>query len=214
MATKATHLERVSAYETASFLAAFKRFTASRGLCSELYSDQGTTFVGANSKLRRMCKSGSALFSEINQALSTHTGTIWKFNPPGSPHFGGLWEACIKSVKFHLKRVISEAILTFEEFTTMLAQIEAILNSRPLIPLSDDPNDHLILTPAHFLIDEPTFLLTEPLLVHEKIPPLEHWKLISKMTQSFWKVWSREYLQYLQKRCKWQQSSNNIQILS
>ena len=154
MVTKATHLELVSSYDTASFIAAFKRFTARRRFCAELYSDQGTTFVGADSELRRMFKSGSSFFTEINQALSIHTGTIWKFNPPGSPHFGGLWEACVKSVKFHLKRVIGEAILTFEELSTMLTQIEAILNSRPLIPLNDDPDDKLVLTPAHFLIGE------------------------------------------------------------
>ena len=64
----------------------------------------------------------------------------------------------------------------------MLAQIEAILNSRPLIPLSDDPNDNLVLTPAHFIIGESTLLLTEPSLLYDKMLSLERGKLISKMT--------------------------------
>ena len=210
MVTKATHLELVSSYDTASFLAAFKRFTARRGYCQELYSDQGTTFIGADAELRRMFKSGSKFLNDINQSLSIHTGTTWKFNPPGAPHFGGLWEACVKSVKFHLKRVVGDALLTYEEFSTLLTQIEAILNSRPLLPLTDDPNDVSVLTPAHFLIGEPTLLLTEPVLLDEKISLLDRWKSISHMTQSFWKVWSREYLQNLQKRGKWQRAQTNV----
>ena len=82
MVTKATHLELVSAYDTASFIAAFKRFTARREICAELYSDQGTTFVGADAELRKMFKAESAFFTKLNQALSTYTGYIWKFNPP------------------------------------------------------------------------------------------------------------------------------------
>ena len=77
----------------------------------------------------------------------------------------------------------------------LLIQIKALLHSRPLILLDYDPHDSLVLRPAHFLIGEPTHLLTEPDLTDEKIPPLESWKLITKMTQKFWQTWSREYLQ-------------------
>ena len=65
-------------------------------------------------------------------------GTTWRFNPPGGPHFGGLWEAGVKSVKRHLKRVIGETKLTYEEFSTILYQMEACLHSRPLLSLTDD----------------------------------------------------------------------------
>ncbi|XP_024886568.1 uncharacterized protein LOC112464032, partial [Temnothorax curvispinosus] len=67
--------------------------------------------------------------------------TRWEFNPSGASHMGGKWEAVVKSVKFHLRRTIGETVLTTEELTTLLTQIEAILNSRPLEPLSDDPED-------------------------------------------------------------------------
>ncbi|KMQ86917.1 gag-pol protein, partial [Lasius niger] len=149
--TKAVHLEVVSDYSTDAFLAAFRRFVSRRGLCHTVYSDQGTTFIGADSQLR-------ALFLEANKGNAQLAGQLandgvrWSFNPPAAPHFGGLWEAAVKSVKHHLRRVIGESTLTFEEMSTVLSQIEACLNSRPLLALTDDPEDVSALTPGHFLI--------------------------------------------------------------
>ncbi|KAF2897664.1 hypothetical protein ILUMI_08511 [Ignelater luminosus] len=79
----------------------------------------------------------------------------WKFVPPRAPHFAGLWERGVRSVKHHLKRVIGNANLTYENFYTILTQIESVLNSRPLYPLTQDPNDLEPLTPGHFLIGSP-----------------------------------------------------------
>lgn len=77
----------------------------------------------------------------------------WHFIPPYSPHIDGLWEAEIKSVKTHMRRVLGEALLTFEEM--YMTQIEAVLNSQPLTPISNDPLDLRALIPGHFLIREP-----------------------------------------------------------
>jgi len=74
----------------------------------------------------------------------------WSFIPSNAPHFGGLWEAAVKSAKYHMTRIVSKA-LTFEEMQT-LCEIEAILNSHPLLPLSADPNDLAYLIPGHFLV--------------------------------------------------------------
>lgn len=86
--------------------------------------------------------------------LLANDGTQWRFIPPGAPHFGGKWEAGVKSVKHHLRRVMESHLLTYEEMTTLLNQIEAVLNSRPLCPLTDDSEDLSALTPGHFLIGE------------------------------------------------------------
>uniref|UniRef100_A0ABD2WKH1 Integrase catalytic domain-containing protein n=1 Tax=Trichogramma kaykai TaxID=54128 RepID=A0ABD2WKH1_9HYME len=79
-------------------------------------------------------------------------GIEWHFTPPYAPNFGGLWEATVKSCKGHLKRVIGENFLTYEELITLVIQIEGCLNSRPLGYLSSNEEDPIALTPGHFLI--------------------------------------------------------------
>ncbi|GFW05424.1 integrase catalytic domain-containing protein [Trichonephila clavipes] len=86
---------------------------------------------------------------QINPFLSSE-GISWKFIPPRSPNFGGLWQLCVKSVKHHLRRVVGNTRLTYDELSIVLAQIEAVLNSRPILPLSSNPSDYQALTPGHF----------------------------------------------------------------
>lgn len=151
MVTKAIHLEAVSDLTSTAFLAAFRRFTSRRGACTDMYSDCGTNFVGASKELQVLYhKNKKSLPEDLHQALSLNC-TNWHFIPPASPNFGGLWEAGVKSVKFHLKRIINDRILNFEELTTLLCQIESCLNSRPLCPLSSDPSDVTLLRQRIFL---------------------------------------------------------------
>lgn len=58
-------------------------------------------------------------------------------------------------MKYHLYRIVGKAHLTYEEMLTVLSEIEATLNSRPIAPLSEDPNDLNYLTPGHFLVGTP-----------------------------------------------------------
>ncbi|XP_046624784.1 uncharacterized protein LOC124307301 [Neodiprion virginianus] len=148
-AIKPVHLELVTDYSANGFLKAFRRFTSRRGICRNLYSDCGTNFVGADAELKRLL-SGCLQESRNLQHLLANDGTEWKFNPPGAPHMGGKWEAAVKSVKFHLQRTIADMLLTYEDFSTFLTQVEAVLNSRPLSAFSEDPDDLTALTPGHF----------------------------------------------------------------
>lgn len=202
MCTKAVHLEVVSDYSTEAFLAALRRFTARRGLCTDLFSDCGTNFVGADRQLRELLRASSPDGRRIAHVAATE-GIRWHFNPPAAPHFGGLWEAAVKSMKHHLRRIIGDTTLTFEEMSTFLAQVEACLNSRPLQALSDDPDDISALTPGHLLIGAPLLAVPEPSLRDKADSSLSRWQHLQKMRDHFWERWSREYLHSLAARPKW-----------
>ncbi|XP_070528258.1 uncharacterized protein [Cardiocondyla obscurior] len=135
----------------------------------------------------------------------------WRFNPPAAPNFGGLWEAAVKSAKHHLRRLIGENRLTLE-MSTLLAQIESCLKSRPLAAFSDDPADLAALTPGHFLIGEPLLALPEPSLSLEPSSRLSRWRLLQQIKDYFWDRWSREYLHSLAHRPKWTKQSEEIQV--
>ncbi|XP_011859019.1 PREDICTED: uncharacterized protein LOC105556532, partial [Vollenhovia emeryi] len=122
--TKATHLEIVSDLSTNAFLNALKRFIARRGRCATLCSDNGTNFVGANNELKALANMIKTEHGKIERFLSDQN-IQWSFIPSYSPHIRGLWEAAVKSAKTHLKRVIGDTLLTFEELGTIFAQIEA-----------------------------------------------------------------------------------------
>lgn len=211
--TRAIHLELVTDLSSDAFIAALKRFISRRGKCSDIYSDCGSNFVGAKRKLLEVEKlSKSKSYNKnINQYLSD-IGINWHFNVPGAPHMGGLWEAGIKSTKYHLKRVVGETKLTYEEFATLLTQIEACLNSRPITALSNDPSDLSALTPGHFIIGRSLTSIPEPDYINSKISYLNRWQIIQKMLQQFWKRWHREYLCRLQQRPKWLLPTKNFQI--
>lgn len=206
--TKAVHLELVTDLTTEACLAAIRRFTSRRGLPLNIYSDNATNFVGTNSELRNFYNMLNDQKSKISTNLS-NLGISWHFIPPRSPHFGGLWEAGVKSVKAHLKRVAGNALLTFEEYYTLLTQIEAVLNSRPLSPLSMDPNDLNPLTPSHFLIGRSITSPPEPSLINESSNRLSKFQHIQKIKQDFWKRWSKEYISELQVRTKWKTNNQS-----
>lgn len=136
------------------FLAAFKRFYSRRGLPANMYSDNGKTFVGAKNELKRDYETIKERLEPEIADIMLNQSVQWSFIPPHAPHWGGLWEAGVKSMKHHLRRMCGESVHTFQEYSTMLAEIEACLNSRPLCPVSNDPSDLSVLTPAHFLIGD------------------------------------------------------------
>lgn len=210
--TKAIHLELVSDLSTAAFLASFRRFTSRRGHCSNLWSDCATNFTGASNELDCMFKNRrSQVVGEIAELLA-NDNTTWHFIPPGSPHFGGLWEAGVKSIKGHLKRVIGQTLMTFEEYATLLTQVESCVNSRPLTRISSSIDDVSPITPGHFLIGEAPIVVPEESLEHISLSRLDRWQLIQRMVQDLWNRWSSEYLTTLQNRYKWSEKRPEPEI--
>ncbi|XP_054710076.1 uncharacterized protein LOC129219765 [Uloborus diversus] len=186
--TREIHCELNSDLSTNAFITAFKRFISRRGKCSDIYSDCGTNFIGVKKKLDAL----HALFKSPNHNEKIghylpDEGVNWHFNPLAAPHMGGIWEAGIKSVKFHLKRIISNVILTYEELYTIIVQVEACLNSRPLSPLSGDRNDLSVLTPGHFLAGGPLNAVPETDFTSSKRNHLTRWQLTQRLLQHFWR---------------------------
>ncbi|XP_011696370.1 PREDICTED: uncharacterized protein LOC105455031 [Wasmannia auropunctata] len=175
-----------------------------------MYSDRETNFVGADAQLRGFFRD-AARERHIANVLGAE-GVQWRFNPPAALHFGGIWEAAVKSTKHHLRRVIGDTTLTYEELSTFLAQVEACLNSRPLLALSDDPEDLAALTPGHFLVGAALNAIPEPTLAKEPTSRLSRWQLLQKMRDHFWDRWSHEYLQTLNARPKWCKKMHNSKV--
>lgn len=211
-ATKAVHIEVVSDLTTDAFIAALKRFMSRRGNCRKLYCDNATNFVGARNKIKEMQDMihTEEAARKIN-GMCTARGTEFHFIPPRAPHFGGLWEAAVKSAKHLMQRSLANAPVTYEELETVMVEIEGILNSRPLTPMSSDPNDLSVLTPGHFLIGEPLTAMVDPHSEPRQGNAAQRWKMISVLKDGFWKRWTWEYLSELQNRCKWIKKCDNIE---
>ena len=211
LSVKALHLELTSDLTTEAFIASLRRFISRRGKPSLIWSDNGSNFVGASRELKEFME---FLRSQKTQMIISKFCSVeniqWKFIPEHAPHFGGLWEAAVKSVKTHLRRVISHHKLTFEEFNTVLTQIEACLNSRPLVPIPHDDDGVEALTPGHFLIGRPLEALPDPAFSYRKISILRQWHLCQSLVRQFWKRWSLEYIRILQCFNKWHHPTRNI----
>ncbi|GAB0086615.1 hypothetical protein DMENIID0001_007120 [Sergentomyia squamirostris] len=210
MSVKAVHLELVTALSTEAFVAALRRFVARRGIPAHMYSDNGTNFVGADAELKTLWRQHE-FQSRITEFLST-LNTEWHFIPKRAPHHGGLWEAAVRSFKFHFNRVIGSRALTYEDLNTTLVQIEAILNSRPLVPLKDHSGDPACLTPGHFLIGTSPTQAPDPDLAHLPTSHLNRWQRLQRIQQDFAYRWKREYLHTLQTRSKWNKEEKSLKV--
>lgn len=204
LSTKAVHLELTGDLTTNCFLNAFRRLISRRGRVQNVYSDNAKTFVKANKELGALAEFyKSRQFTEVNNYLISDLNVTWHFIPPNSPNFGGIWERAVRSAKHHIKRVVGNTMLNYEEFNTVFVLIEHCLNSRPISPLSDDPDDLLPLTPNHFLIGEGATFLPELDLSATAKNQLKRYQLLQKLRQDVWKRWHAEYFNLLQQRNKW-----------
>ncbi|XP_046865645.1 uncharacterized protein LOC124459907 [Drosophila willistoni] len=211
LVTSAIHLELVTDLSTDSFLAALRRFVSLRGKCNKIYSDNETNFIGAKRSLDEMQKllASQPHIEKVRNTLA-NDGIQWVFIPPHAPYWGGKWESAVRCVKLHIRRVIGKSTLTYEQMRTLLAQVSAVVNSRPLCYNSDTDVNYL--SQAHFLIDRPLTTIPEADLGHIPVGRLGYWQSIQSMMQGFWKQWHQEYLTPLQQRPKWTTTAQNISV--
>lgn len=170
-------------------------------------SDNGTNFVGANRELK-------AALKELNHAkiqkIFRSDNIEWMFNPPFRAHHGGVWERLVRSVKNVLHSVFKEQLMDDEVLHTAFCEVEAILNDRPLTPVSDDPNDLEALTPKHLLLMKCKPHFPPGLFKSDDQYLRRRWRQVQYIADLFWRRWIREYLPLLQERQKWNRTKQNL----
>ena len=183
---RGVHLELVNSLSCDETLLALRRFFARRGTPSILWSDNAKGFWAAKSKLIETMSS---------------EGPEWRLIPPRSPWWGGFYERLIGSVKSALKKTLGKQSLCRQELLTLLQEVEACVNSRPLTSVGDGLDSCRALTPNHFLIGRTSH--KEKIDLSSIPSPVDAQQLStlfeghSEMLASFWSAWSEDYLKNL-----------------
>ena len=195
LAIRAVHIEVADSLSTDSFLCALRRFIARRGSVRSLRSDQGTNFVGAEKELRQELANLKRHEDKVRET-ALHLGIEWRFNPPHASHFGGVWERQIRTIRKILNSLLTQQTFSDETLQTLLCEVEAIMNNRPLTPVAGDAPDELRITPNDLLhLRCVLFPPSDTEYDHRR-----SWRQAGYLAEQFWRRWRREYLPLLQMR--------------
>ena len=209
---RAIHIEVIEDMSSSAFINALRRFVAIRGKVKQFRSDRGTNFVGAKADLRIDTVN---IEDEGVQKVLFNSGSVWIFNPPHSSHMGGAWERMIGVTRRILDSVLKDVRnLTHEVLVTLMAEVTAIVNSRPLVPVSYDCEVPEVLTPSILLtyktdIDEQP--VSQTCQLNTKDLYKAQWKRVQHLSDLFWARWKRDYVQTLQTRKKWTSERESIE---
>ena len=215
LVTRAVHIEVVEEMSASSFINALLRFQAIRGPVRIFRSDRGTNFVGTVNEMN--INVIEVENGPIKNFLQKH-GISWIFNSPHSSHMGGVWERMIGVTRRILDAMLLEygsRSLTHEVLTTFLAEASYIINSRPLVETSTDPNNPFILSPLTLLTQKSNVLQSNIIdfeTVDKKDLLRKQWKRVQNLAAIFWKRWKVEYLNTLQNRRKWTSVEKNVSL--
>ena len=207
MATHAVHIEMAYSLETDSFLNVFQRFCSRRGRPTIVFGDNGTNFTGAE---KEYCV--SVWNNGINLRYMIRCVRVLNGNshPLGASHQGGVWERVVRSVRKIMGSLVGESSLDDDTLCTLLAEIERILNYRPLTLISDDVHNLATLTPNMILLGRVKLLTPDQLLKADGY--LRSWLLVHVLVSRFWERWIKEYIPTLQIRQKWLTPERNLQV--
>jgi hypothetical protein len=204
-------LEVADGMSADEFLLCFARFCSIRGKPSEIYTDNGTNFVAAQKELRDELEK---LYQSTDlQAKIACQHVRWQFSPPSAPHFGGAWERLVQSSKRLLRASLGNQLVNERTLRTVIYEVAAMQNARPLTQLSVDPSDEEPLTPNHFLFGGSRSYV--PLALSE----LQHLRLSSKQFRQsqqildyLWSRWTKELSPELIQREKWFVHKDSLSI--
>ncbi|KAJ8009335.1 hypothetical protein DPEC_G00087820 [Dallia pectoralis] len=209
MSTRAVHIEVIETMDTSSCINALRRFFAIRGPPKQLRSDRGTNFIGASKELG-LAKEPQ---EDTVQRFLGEQGCTWEFNPPYSSHMGGAWERMIGVARRILDSMLLQgpSHLSHEVLCTLMAEVTAMINPRPLVSVSADPDFPLILTPAMLLTQKDGRSPAPPGDFNDKDLFRSQWRQVQSLASKFWSRWRNEYLPTLQSRRKWNEARRNLQ---
>lgn len=209
LAVRAIHIEVASSLDTDSCIDAIRRFVARRGNVKEIRSDNGTNLVGAERELRKEIEGWN--LAHLDHELQQQN-IKWTFKPPGASHFGGIWERQIGTFRKLILALTKQQMLSDESLTTLLCEVESIINSRPLTRVSTDVNDVEALTPNHLLLLNRKPQLPPTVTDRSDVYARRRWRQVQYLADVFWIRWMKEYLLQLQERAKWVPSRRNLQV--
>jgi len=210
MTTRAVHFEVTETQDTSSVLNALSRFCSVRGVPDVILSDNQTSFRSSSKELEEWVRSldFDYLRERTNYGFKDSRGIKWIFNPPLSPHFGGIFEIMVKAMKRALYATTAKAALIDDEFRTVIAECANLLNSRPLTKPGDE-TDELPLTPNHFLHGRCGGTLAPP-FESEDPNPLTRWKQVQALISHSWSRFMKEILPLMVSRKKWMDEMPNV----
>ena len=203
------HIEVIESLDTSSFINALRRFLAVRGPVKHIRSDRGTNFVGACKDL----KIPSNIESTAVKTYLSDQGCTWTFNPPHASHYGGAWERMIGLARRILDSMFLQLKnkLTHKVLVTFMAEVAAIINARPLVPVTTDPDDLFIITPAALLTQKVNIVPAPAGEFGVTDLYKSQWRQVQHLSNTFWDRWRKQFLPTLQARKKWQATHPNIQ---
>jgi len=192
--TRAVHLEIVSDLTEDAFMQAFRRFTSRRSLPALMLSDNASTYMAAANYLKRF------FYSPTVRTALTQRGVQWMYIPKRAPWYGGFWERLIGLTKTALKKILGRAYVSMETLQTILTEVEAIMNDRPLTHVSSNVSDPEPLTPSHLLYGRRLIALPNPIDSADDVPQLtkstarRQLNTVHEFLNTFWRRWRCEYL--------------------
>jgi hypothetical protein len=172
-------------------------------------SDNGGNFVSGEKELRLCIKDWNQ--EKIHEFL-LQKEIKWIFNPPTASHHGGVWERCIRTTRKVMKDLLREQTLDDESLLTLMCEVEAIINGRPITKVSDDSKDSEALTPNHLLLLRTGPTLPPGRFQKEDLYSRRRWRQVQYLADVFWRRWLKEYLPSLQRREKWNQARRNFEV--
>ena len=211
LTTRAIHIEVIESMDASCFINTLRRFLTLRGPAVQLHSDCGTNLVGVRNELRSSLKEMDG--RAIQSYLATE-GCNWIFNALHASHVGGVWEQMIGVTRRILDSVLADLApicLTHEVLTTLMAEVTAIVNTRPLVPVPSDPEMPEILTLAILLAQKSRALKSIPGNFSRTELYSKQWRQVQHLANMFWTCWRKEYLPTLQPRRKWQSETRNLE---